>query len=105
MTKEILNPHDVAAILGLDPSTVRRYWKTFGGVKFGRTYRIKRDVLDAYLGGDHAIQAQNGREVDRSGQEGRGNVVVGTLRDKNGSKGLGKQTAQCPAGTSSNGLW
>lgn len=106
MDANILTPKDVAAILGLDPSTVRRYWKRLGGVSFGRTYRIRRDVLDAYLaGGGHAIQAQAGREMDRPDSQGRDQGVVGTVRYEDASQGLGGRKKEGSLGSSSNGLW
>lgn len=106
MDNNILTPKDVAEILGLDPSTVRRYWSRLGGVNFGRTYRIRRDVLDAYLaGGDYAIQAQAGREMDRTGQEGRQDIMVGTVRHEDGSERLGSGQKKSAIGASTNGLW
>ena len=103
---DVLDPHDVAAILGIDPSTARRYWKRFGGVVFGRTYRIRRDVLDAYLaGGSHAVQAQAGREVDRAGPQGRADGMVGTICHEDRSQGLGSSKKEVPIGASRNGLW
>ena len=88
--KSILTPADVAAELGIDPSTARRYWTQIGGVKIGsRTYRVTRERFMAYMNGENR-QSEVEPNVGQPHKEepaGRGKLNMVTI------------------GPSRNGLW
>ena len=51
--KEYLSPTEIAELLGIAEGTVREWLRRgeLKGIKVGRQWRIKRDILDKFLVG------------------------------------------------------
>jgi len=51
--KEYLSPVEIAELLGIAEGTVREWLRRgeLKGIKVGRQWRIKRDILDKFLEG------------------------------------------------------
>lgn len=49
MDESMLTPADVAAILNVSPNTARALIRTMPHIKIGGRYRLRREVLEAYI--------------------------------------------------------
>ena len=81
---EILTTEEVARYLRLAPVTVRRYYRSLGGIRLGRSYRFSREGLN------NAISS--GKQMGGPGEEGRREETEG-LREEGGGQILGGRRA------------
>ena len=82
-----LTVQEVAAYLGLDPQTVRRYYKQLGGMRFGRSYRFfEKEVKNA-------IQAW--QKMDRPNSQ-QWETDTENVSDQGGSVRLGIKSTEQP---------
>lgn len=72
-----LTPKDVAAYLGLNEKTVRRYYRELGGVRLGRIFRFfEKEFI-------YAVQTSG--QMDRSSEETRGEARKSFFMQEGGS--------------------
>lgn len=103
---EVLDSPTVAQFLGVDEKTARKYWLEMGGRKIGgRTYRMLKVNLLAYMGGGDAISTQAGRGVDRTSAQQGGQVHLSTIPIQDGCSRLGDDSTKQKRRSSTNGLW
>jgi len=83
---QALNTKEVSEYLGLDPKTVRKYYRELGGIRLGRHYRFfEKEICNA-------IQKQEWNEMDCPSEKGRGTTEQSLSHEERGS-GLGNQDA------------
>lgn len=88
LTEELgrpMRPGEVAQYLGVDEGTVRRYYRTLGGIRLGNRYIFfEKEVINA-------VQAR--RQMESTGQEGR-KEDRGDLPDEAGGHRMGNPNAK-----------
>jgi hypothetical protein len=83
---QALNTKQVSEYLGLDPKTVRKYYRELGGVRLGRHYRFfEKEICNA-------LQKQKWNGMDCPSEEEREKTEQ-SVYDEEGSSGLGIQDA------------
>ena len=83
---QALNTKQVSEYLGLDPKTVRKYYRELGGIRLGRHYRFfEKEICNA-------VQKQKWNEVDCPSEEEREETEQ-SVSNEEGSGGLGSQDA------------
>jgi hypothetical protein len=80
-----LSPKELSALIGLNYSTIRKYYQKFGGIKIGNRYVFfERKVVDAI---------QTAVEVNRPNAEG-GPANTESIRDEEGRQRVGNETEE-----------
>jgi excisionase family DNA binding protein len=79
----IMTPKQVARYLQISPRTVYSRWEKLGGVKFGRTLRFRKEIIDALFRPEE-------KKVERGGEKRQGKVHA-SVPYENGSEELGSQ--------------